>query len=204
MQKKIVLLSLVAIMSLSSCGGFKAKRVDAQESDEKALEITDKWLQGDTERVIRDVVKNMQAHKGFQRYIAKQKDTPKIFVGEVQNLTSEAYFPINELNDEFLNELSAGGDFILIDAAARDSILKEITYQNDGMVDPKTAKQVGKQTGADLMIFGSVSMKPESRDGKTIKQYAISVRMTNIETAQEVMRTQTKLSKFSEKSKVGW
>ena len=72
------------------------------------------------------------------------------------------------------------------------------------MVDPSTAKQVGKQTGADLMIFGNVYMKPRSRDGKTIKQYSVNIRMTDIEKAVEVMRTRTKLSKYSEQNSSGW
>ncbi|GAB4010922.1 MAG: hypothetical protein Fur0010_04400 [Bdellovibrio sp.] len=199
-----MILTLVSAFALTSCGGFKAKRVDSQESDEKALEITDKWVQGDTERAVREVVKQMNEHKGFKRYLREHGATPKIFVGEIQNLTSEAYFPINEINDEFLNELSQSGDFVLVDAAARENILKEVTYQNDGMVDPKTAKRVGKQVGADLMIFGNVSMKPESRDGKTIKQYSVNIRMTDIEKAIEVMRARAKLDKFSEQKKLGW
>lgn len=203
-MKRILILSLVSLFTLSSCGGFKAKRVDSQESDEKALEITDKWVQGDTERSVREVVKQMNEHKAFKKYLRESGDTPKIFVGEIQNLTSEAYFPINEINDEFLNELSQSGDFVLVDAAARENLLKEVTYQNDGMVDPKTAKRVGKQIGADLMIFGNVSMKPESRDGKTIKQYSVNIRMTDIEKGVEVMRARTKLDKFSEQKKFGW
>ena len=72
------------------------------------------------------------------------------------------------------------------------------------MVDPKTAKQVGRQTGADLIIFGNVYMRPATRDGKTIKQYSINIRMTDIERGLEVLRVRSKVSKYSEKSNVGW
>ena len=98
--------------------------------------------------------------------------------------------------------------FLLVVTSARrrpqEKILNEITYQNDGMVDPATAKQVGRQTGADLIIFGNVFMKPQSRDGKTIKQYSVNLRMTDIERGVEVLRVRTKVSKYSEKSKYGW
>ena len=202
---KLLLALLLASMMLSAgCGGFKAKRVDAAESDEKAMEITDQWVAGDTEKVVRDILKQIQDHKGFQTFLRKKGAAPKIFIADVQNMTSEAYFPINDINDEMLNEFSSSGDFTLIDAAARDAVLKEITYQNDGMVDPGDAKKVGKQTGAELMVFGNVYMKPESRDGKTIKQYSVNVRMTEIEKAVEVLRVRTKLSKFSEQKKTGW
>jgi uncharacterized protein (TIGR02722 family) len=198
---------LVPVLALSmlatSCGSFKAKRVDANESDEKALEITDNWMSADTTQAITDVIKQMKAHPGFSKMKAKF-GTPKVFIAEVQNQTSEAYFPIGDLNDELLNELSLSGEFELVDNQAREKILGEITYQNDGMVDPATAKKIGKQTGADIMIFGNVYMKPEKRSGKTIKEYSVNIRMTNIETATEVLRTRTKVNKYSEKSAVGW
>lgn len=192
------------LFTLVGCSSFQAKRVGEQESDEKALGITDKWLSKDTQIVITKLLKGMNKHKGFQRYLRKLGKTPVVFIGEVQNLTSDAYFPISDLNDEFLNRISETGDFILVDASARKTILAEITYQNDGMVDPNTAKLVGKQTGADLIIFGNVYMKPESRDGKTIKQYSINLRMTDIERGIEVFRARAKVSKFSEQNKLGW
>lgn len=198
------LMTTLVLMTLTSCSSFKAERVDNKTSDEKALTITDQWLQADTENVIRDAMKEMNEHKGLKRYMMENGKQLKMFVGEVQNLTSEAYFPINDLNDELLNEISKEGNFILVDAQAREALLKEITYQNDGMVDPKTAKKVGKQTGADLMIFGNVYMKPETRDGKTIKQYSVNLRITDIEKGIEIFRTRTKLSKYSEQKKMGW
>ncbi len=198
---------LAVILSLSmlvaSCGGFKAKRVDATESDEKGLSITDNWMSADTTQAINDITKQMKSHPGFAR-MKSRYGTPKVFIAEVQNQTSEAYFPIGDLNDELLNELSLSGDYELVDNQARESILKEITYQNDGMVDPATAKKIGKQTGADIMIFGNVYMKPEKRDGKTIKEYSVNIRMTDIEKATEVLRARTKVFKYSEKSSLGW
>ncbi|MCB9092433.1 MAG: hypothetical protein H6621_02130 [Halobacteriovoraceae bacterium] len=203
MLKNFLLVSLFSGMLLS-CSGFKAERVDGDESDEKALEITDNWVMRDTENAIDKIIQQMQNHKGYQRYLAKKSGRPAVFIAEVQNLTSESYFPISDLNDELLNRLSNMGDFVLVDEAARKRILEEIKYQNDGMVDPNTAKSIGKQTGADLLIFGNVHMRPETRKGKTIKQYSVNIRMTDIESGTEILRTRTKVHKYSEKNKFGW
>ncbi|MBF0315509.1 MAG: hypothetical protein HQK50_05915 [Oligoflexia bacterium] len=205
LSRFLVTTSLLSLaLFLGSCASFKAQRVDAKKSDEKALEITDKWVSMDTTNAVSDIMKQMQNHKGLRSFLAKSGKPPKIFIGEIKNLTAEAYFPIDDLNEEFLQEVSNSGDFTLVDNAARNAILKEITYQNDGMVDPSTAKSIGKQTGADLMFFGSIIMKPESRDGKTIKQYSVNIRITNIESAEEVMRARTKVDKYSEQSGSGW
>lgn len=195
---------LVLGATLSSCGSFKSKRVSADESDKEAMEITDKWVDRDTVTVVGDILKQIEKHKGFQRYLRTKGQRPKVFIAEVQNNTSNAYFPIDDLNDEMLTEFSASGEFVLIDAASREKLLKEITYQNDGMVDPNEAKQIGKQAGADLLIFGNVRMKPESRDGKTMKQYSVNIRMTDLERGIEVLRTRSKVYKISEQSSSGW
>lgn len=205
MKQSLLLLSLFGlIITIQSCGGFKAKRVSADESDEKAMEITDKWVGRDTELVVKDILKQIEKHRGYKRYLARLKRSPKLFISEVQNRTSEAYFPIDDMNDELLNEFSASGDYILIDAASREKLLKEIAYQNDGMVDSRDVKEIGRQAGADLLIFGVVRMKPKTRDGKTIKEYTVNMRMTDLERGIEVLRVRSKINKFSKQSGAGW
>jgi|SRR5690606_7214900 len=202
MKTKMIL--LLTLFTLASCSNFKAQRVSSAESDEKALTITDKWVQRDTEDTIKALIAQMENHPSYKRYVQGSKKRLKIFIAEVQNETSEPYFPISDLNDELLNEISYAGTFTLIDADARDRLLKEIQYQNDGMVNPTQAKSIGKQLGADLLVFGSVRMQPESRGGKTIKQYSVNLRMTNLETAEEVLRVRHRTSKYSEQRSAGW
>lgn len=202
-MKTLIALTTVLLLSVS-CSSFKAQRVDRNEGDEKAMSITDKWVQRDTEDAVKDLVRQMEKHPSFQEVLKSSKKKLKIFIAEVQNETSEPYFPIRDINDELLNEFSYSGKFTLVDAEARGKLLKEIQYQNDGMVDPAQAKNIGKQFGADVLVLGSVRMQPESRDGKTIKQYSVNLRMTNLETSEEVLRIRFKTSKYSEQSKTGW
>ena len=199
-----ILAIMLTLATLVSCGGFKAKRISGDQSDAAAMEITDKWVARDTELSVSQILDKMKEHRGFKRYLLKLGRRPKVFVADYANKTSEQYFPTNEITDEFLTQLSESGDYILIDAAARERLLKEIQYQNDGMVDPRQAKTIGKQSGADIMIFGNVNMTPRQRNGKTLKEYSLNLRMTDIEKAEEVMRTRVRINKFSEKGSVGW
>ena len=194
----IILFTSISILSLSACSSFKAERVDDAKADEKAMEITDNWVDGDTIRSIDGTIKQVYVHKRFNEYYSKFNGKRiKLFVGEIRNNTSESYFPIKDLEDALLEKMSNSDQFTLIDASKREALLKEITYQNDGMVDPAQAKKVGKQSGADAMIFGDINMKPETRDGKTIKTYTVNIRLTDIETSEEVCRAREKINKFS-------
>jgi PBP1b-binding outer membrane lipoprotein LpoB len=203
-MKRSTILALSAI-ALAACGpSIKTTRVDGEWSDTLAASITDEWVRKDVEMAAADILKQINEHKGFQRYLGSLGRTPKIFVADVQNATSEPYFPIGDLNDEMLNEFSKTGEFILIDAAQRDAILKEVTYQNDGAVDPAQAKNIGKQSGADILVFGDIRMQPKTLDGRTIKDYSVNIRMTDIITGEEVLRTRYKVSKYSKRSGAKW
>jgi PBP1b-binding outer membrane lipoprotein LpoB len=204
MKASLTLVTVLMTVLLTSCSSFKAERVDGAKGDEKALTITDKWVLKDTETAVKDIIEQISKHKGFQRYLGETKKKPKLFIMEVQNETSEPYFPIADMNDELLNEFSASGEYTIIDNQGRDKILKEVKYQAEGMVDPSQMVQIGKQTGADLIILGSVRMAPETRDGRTIKQYTVNMRMTNLKTSEEVLRVRSKAQKYSEQAKSGW
>ena len=194
-----VLSASVVLALIPACSSFKAQRVDEAKADEKAMEITDNWVDGDTIRVIDGAIKQVYAHKRFKEYEGKFGGKRiKLFVGEIRNNTSESYFPVKDLEDALLEKVSNSDQFTLIDASRRDSLLKEITYQNDGMVDAAQAKTVGRQSGADVMIFGDINMKPESREGKTIKTYTVNIRLTDIQSAEEICRTREKINKYSE------
>lgn len=201
---KIFIILCIVILNISCSPKIKTERISLQKSDELASTITDEWVATDTEMAVQNIIEKINSHRGFQNYLLRLGRKPKIFIGEVQNQTSEAYFPVGDLNDELLNEFSESGDYILIDADARDKILKEITYQNDGMVRPEDIKKIGRASGADLIIFGNIRMKPETLSGKTIKDYSINIRITEIESGEEVMRTRYKISKYSKRSGMSW
>ena len=55
-----------------------------------------------------------------------------------------------------------------------------------------------------LLVFGSIRMKPKSRGGKTIKEYSVNIRMTDIQKGIEVLRTRSKVNKFSDQSSTAW
>lgn len=202
-MKKIAL--IFGVLSLCACGpSIKTERISTSAGDEKAASITDAWLLTDSENAVKDILKQIERNNSYQKYRARLGRDPKVFIAEVKNETSEPYFPIGDLNDELLQAFSESGEYILVDASAREKIIKEIKFQNDGMVSEKEAKQIGKMSGADLMLFGDIRMKPEMLAGKTIKEYTVNMRMTDIEQGIEVLRVRFKQSKYSERSGSGW
>jgi uncharacterized protein (TIGR02722 family) len=202
-NKKI--LAAVAVLSLGACGpSIQTERVDLKESDRQAATITDEWVKTDTETAVAELMKKVGESKPLQKYLARLGRQPKLFVGEVQNGTSEPYLPIDDLNEKLLTALFEEGEFKIIDNAAREKILAEITYQNDGMVDPAQAKKIGRQSGADIAVFGAVRMQPKTLNGRTIKEYSVNLRITELETSDVVFMGSYDLQKYSKRSGSKW
>ena len=203
MYKKLVLVLL--LLSLSACSpSIKTTRVSLDESDKLASRVTDEWVKTDTNMAIDDLLNKIDNSKPLQRYLAQLGRQPRLFVGEVQNGTSEPYLPIADMNEKLLTALFDRGDFKIIDKEARAAILAEITYQNDGMVDPAQAKKIGRQSGADIAIFGAIRMQPKTLSGKTIKEYSVNFRITELETSDVVFMGSYDIQKYSERSGSKW
>lgn len=203
---KIITLLLITGMPLliTSCAPtMKAERMSSIAGDEKALSVTNEWVITDTNLASKELLNKLMNHARYRRYLLKFKNNqvPKLFIGEVENQTSEDNFPIQGLNNRLLNDLFETGEVDLISVKDRDRILKEIKYQNGGMVKASDIKSIGKASGADLILSGEVIMEEKRLGGKTLKEYSVSLRLVDIESGEEVSRALYETTKYSTQSK---
>jgi TolB-like protein len=59
---------------------------------------------------------------------------------------------VEDLSTSMINK-----GFQLVERGQLDKVLKELKIQSSGAIDPKTAQEIGKLTGADLILVGSIS-----------------------------------------------
>jgi hypothetical protein len=175
-----------------------------EEGDARLSVITDDWVSTDTQQSIDAILSQMDSSRPLQRFMAAHGGRPVIFVGEIQNGTSEPYLPIADFNERFLTAIFNLGEFRIVDRDARAAILAEITYQNDGMVDPAQARSIGKQTGAELAVFGAIRMQPKTLQGRTVKEYSVNIRITELETSDVVFMGVHQIQKASKRSGSRW
>jgi len=81
------------------------------------------------------------------------------------------------LTDRLLVELEGTKRFVVTERAARDSILKEVAFQQTGACDEASClAQIGKLLGVQKMVGGSV--------GRVGNTYTVSLRMVDVETGR--------------------
>ena len=82
--------------------------------------------------------------------------------------------------EELWNHFEQSGTFVMVDRRKLEKIRDEIRYQLSGEVSDESARAIGKQSGAQYIVYGSVK-----RIGG---EYRIAVYATDVEKASSVMR----------------
>lgn len=199
MKKVYLLLCLLAV----SCGPtIETQRLTTVEGDVKGMQITNDWLSTDTELAVEYITNKLTNTGRYKRYLRENNyKVPKIFIGEVENNTSEDSFPIAALNNKILDKFFETGDFDVIDQKNRKKLLEEIKYQNSGMVKESDIKSIGKASGADIILFGEVIMDEKRMGGQTLKEYTLTIKLTEIESGDEISRATYEVTKYSKQKK---
>lgn len=104
---------------------------------------------------------------------------------------------INKLTDELVNS----GEFNIIDRDNLSELLKEQTFGTTGLVDPITAKRLGKLYGVDAFIFGRIKNYTIENDEEYISvNIDANLKMIDVNSAKIVWADETTGKYYSNKS----
>ncbi len=105
---------------------------------------------------------------------------PSIAVADFTNEVGNLYWWNGSVGRDLAgmvtNELSSLGSFNVVERSQVDAVLDEQDLAGDGRVDPATAAEYGRMTGADYLVLGTVTAYEEqSRSGGGIGYKGIRV-----------------------------
>ncbi|MCK0537056.1 penicillin-binding protein activator LpoB [Alcanivorax quisquiliarum] len=107
---------------------------------------------------------------------------PVVFVDRVQNRTVE-HIDTESVTDSIRTRLIQSGKFRFVDMTVVDRVRQQMDFQTQsGMVDPATAVTLGRQIGAEFMLYGALTSIVK-RDNRTKDvYYKFTLNMMNLET----------------------
>ncbi|MCQ2914507.1 MAG: penicillin-binding protein activator LpoB [Alphaproteobacteria bacterium] len=180
---------LLALFCLVGCAG------GVHEYEEQTLissNTSTKWELKDTQNIVSDLINKMNLDQKLQAKLNEYEKTPNLFIANIKNNTGNPYFPISDINAEILEKLSKTNSFILIDSQSRLDLMKELKYQYNGLVSKDSQKKVGKQSSADILLFGDIRSYVNSNNKK---DYTFNIWLTDLEKGTELVRYRFKVSK---------
>lgn len=196
-MKSLITVTILAL-ALASCGPKAFKKGEYDADVESTNLLNDKWSETDMQKVVKDLVASLTAHKS----VAAAKTEPLVMVTQLQNKTSE-HIDTQSVMDMVRVELMNSGKVLFVDKEAREDIKGEYDYQNTGVVSQGTKKGPGKQEGADYILNGRLdAIVQEVGKDKTV-YYKVTLNLTSLERNVIVWSGYKQIRKIYKKKSVG-
>lgn len=107
---------------------------------------------------------------------------PVVFVDRVQNRTTE-HIDTENITDSIRTKIIQSGKFRFVDMTNVERVRQQLEYQaGSGMVDPRTATAMGRQIGAEFMLYGALTSIDKRTSRAQDVYYKFTLNLMNLET----------------------
>jgi uncharacterized protein (TIGR02722 family) len=185
MKKKLFFIFVVFLL-ISSCVTPEVQRVDSQRQTDLSGYWNDTDVRIVCESLINDCLSNARVDQEIR---ARGGRKPTVIVGRFRNETDE------QINTAIISSImetvifnSGKLDFVA-NPNTRDDIRAERQDQLSNASE-ESAAAVGKETGADFMLTGSVMTIVDRAGNQTVRTYFVTAELTNIETNARIWMAQ--------------
>ncbi len=140
---------------------------------------------------------------------ASQNDRPVLIVYGVGNQTSE-HIDTSGITDDIRLALLQSGKYRFVSKEQRDNIMTEVAFQSSGAVDTAQVVKVGKQTGAEYILGGTLRSieKEQPRQWRLNKRklvyYSLNLEMTSLTSGEIVWADKVELAREASKPILRW
>lgn len=181
---------LFLVFILSSCA-HTVTRINP----ETQVDLSGRWNDTDSRMVADQMIFDLFDSDQFKKYSKDLGRKPVLIVGLIKNKTSEHIDAGNYVKKfELVIHNSGIADLVESDEF-RDKLRLERAQQQE-FADPATVSKWGKETGADLMLFGEMNSETDTHNKKRVVNYITTLYLTDMETSKRVWYGQKEIKKF--------
>lgn len=189
-----VLLAFLA----SACGGPKAFTKGEYDDPTRVELLDDRYNEADMQQMADTMVRSMVACG----YVANAPKPPVVIVEKVKNKTEE-HIDTESLTDKIRTALIKSGKVRFVNKQERGTLEEEYKYSEGGNVSGPTAKQRGKQIGADYILSGALATNVQQVGNDKFIYYKLTLNMTSLDTSTIDCTEEKEVRKKYKKQSIG-
>lgn len=198
-QQTLAISILVGGLVLSSgCGGPKAFTKGEYDDPTRVELLDDKYNEADMQQMADTMVRSMVACG----YVANAPKPPVVIVEKVKNKTEE-HIDTESLTDKIRTALIKSGKVRFVNKQERGTLEEEYKYSEGGNVSGPTAKQRGKQIGADYILSGALATNVQQVGNDKFIYYKLTLNMTSLDTSTIDCTEEKEVRKKYKKQSIG-
>jgi len=177
----LVVMVLLAVLLVTGCTSVDVNRV----KDTKDIDLSGSWNDTDIRLVSEDLIKSCLRGSWLSAFTRANKGDPVVIVGNFSNLSSER-IDTSIITKKIEAALVNSGKVELVASSDERSEIRDERMDQQIYSDPKTAKAIAMETGADFMLIGSVKTVTDRSGNKTVQTYYVSAELVELETTRKV------------------
>ena len=192
MLRLLSMMMLAATVALAGC----AAKVDYGDATARETVTTD-FGSTDLQMIAAKMVDDMLVFPPVVQMTSSRR--PVAFVDTIKNKTSE-HIDTESITDTIQSKLINSGKFRFVDMTVVERVRQQLDYQaNSGMVDEATAVAMGRQIGAEFMLYGNMSSIVKRDSSTKDVYYKFTLKLMNLQTGiiewsgeKEIRKTRSK------------
>lgn len=202
------LLKTLAICSIAFCsatfftacsdGGKKVNRIDANST----TDLSGAWNDTDSRLVADEMINDCLNRPWYNKMTAELNgNNPTVVIGKVKNKSHEHISVETFVNDMQRALINSGMVDFVAGAAERAELRAEVADQM-GNVTEETRVEAGQETGANLMLTGSINTIIDQEGSDQVIFYQVDLELTDLKTHKKVWIGDKKIKKYISKANV--
>jgi penicillin-binding protein activator len=174
---------------------FSCARTVTRVDPNEQYDLSGRWNDTDSRQVADKMISDLLNSGSFKEYASTRGKKPVIIVGQIRNRTTE-HIDANNYIKKFEMAIFNSSIAELVESDEfRDKLRNERAQQQD-FADPATMAQWGKETGADLILFGEMTSETDVYNNKRVVNYVTTLFLTNMETNKRIWYGQHEIKKY--------
>ena len=192
MSKLFYALSVFSLAFLIACGGCskKVSRIDASST----TDLSGKWNDTDSRLVATEMINDCLSRPWYNKVSQELGRNPTVVVGKVKNKSHE-HISVETFTKDMERALINSGlvDFVA-NAEARSELRAEVADQM-GNASADTQIEAGQETGANLMLTGTINSIIDQEGGHQVIFYQIDMELIDLKTHKKLWIGDKKIKK---------
>ncbi len=170
----------------------------ARVSTDSTIDLSGRWNDVDSRLVAEEMIKDCLGQRWLYKWETVNK-RPMVVIGKVTNQSHEHISTQTFIKDLERALLNSGKVEFVANKREREQIREEKEDQSEN-ASARTAKSLHEETGADLMLIGSISTIVDREGRRSVIFYQTNMELIDIESNQKVWIGEKKIKKYVERA----
>lgn len=198
-MKKIALILSVILLALGCQTNDRVTRVDS----DLQTDLSGRWNDTDSRLVSEAMIADLMSRPAIDDFREENGRKPVMIVGTVRNKSSE-HISVSAFVKDMERELVNSGRVKMVASSQEREELRDEKEDQQSNASLETAKRLAQETGADLMLIGTIVTINDQLDDVKVVYYQVDLELINLESNEKVWIGSKKHKKIIELGGTKW